>query len=241
MRLKLNSYLCSLLVMIMLFASGTNVFASGIPIHGSDQYTPKVTLEEDTIEPLPNAIPITLTPSHERLVVHVGNIGVDPLDSVTVTGSATDYGTLAPQTAKVPPVIGTSFVWNVPMTKAVMNYYVTITVVDGSQTRVLYGSAKLEFSESHLAALGWNAGTFSSRGASLNYHFSKHRAEVNAANMHDYIFAAGTCRQDVINNPSNYRKTANSGSIPAHKYKNNNDGRFIILTDSNNEILSFGR
>lgn len=59
--------------------------------------------------------------------------------------------------------------------------------------------------------------------------------------MYDYLVAADACRQDTIKNPSNYTKTVSIGATPAHKYKNKTDARFIILADSNNEMLSFGR
>ena len=59
--------------------------------------------------------------------------------------------------------------------------------------------------------------------------------------MYDYLIAADNCRQDAINNTSKYTITVSSGATVAHKYKNKTDGRFIILADSNHDILSFGK
>lgn len=235
--------LSSLLAFLLLLSLSSNVFAEE-SLSVPDMFEPTATfqVDNDQVQPMsPNGIPITVTPSFTTLAVWVGNIGVDALDNVTVTGTATDYGRLPAQSGKVPAVVGKTFTWNIPMTKTTMNYQVTITVVDGSGTRVLNGDAKLEYDESKLASIGWHKGSFSTRAASLQYHFNKHKAEVSSNNLYDYLIKAGTCRDDVANNPSNYTKTVNSGATPAHKYKNKIDGRFIILTDSGNEILSFGR
>ncbi|TYA13512.1 hypothetical protein FRY98_12745 [Paenibacillus faecis] len=235
--------LSSLLTFLLLFSLSSTVFAEKSPAV-SDKYAPTATFQvgDGRVHPMvPNGIPITVTPSYNVLSVWVGNIGVDALDNVTVTGSATDYGRLPAKSGKVPAVVGKTFTWNIPMTKTTMNYYVTITVVDGSGTRVLNGDAKLEYDDTKLASIGWHKGTFSTRAASLQYHFDKHKSEVSVNNIYDYLVKAGECRDDVANNPSNYTKTVNSGATPAHKYKNKYDGRFIILSDAGNEILSFGR
>lgn len=233
----------SLLTLIMLFSVSTTVFAEDKTTNTIDPYVPTVTFEHNQNSTLrvPNGIPITVSPSYTSLAVWVGNIGVDPLDNVTVSGTATDYGTLAAKSGSVPPIVGKTFVWNVPMTKTQMEYNVKIRVVDGSGTRNLTGNARLEYSEAQLATLGWHKGTFSTRGASLEYHFSKHKTEVSVTNLYNYLLAAGECRDDVINNPSNYTNTVSSGPVSAHKYKNKKDQRYIILTDSGNEILSFGK
>ncbi|MBU5354061.1 hypothetical protein ACN9MH_21140 [Paenibacillus silvae] len=235
----------SILAFLTLFSISTSAFADVESSKTTDPYAPTITYEQNLVQPnaisLPNGIPITVSPSYTSLGVWVGNIGADSLDNVTVSGTATAYGTLAPKSGSVPPVVGKTFVWNVPMTKTQMVYNVTIRVVDGSGTRNLTGNARLEYSEAQLATLGWHKGTFSTRGASLEYHFNKHKGEVLVNNLYNYLLAAGTLRDDIITNPSNYTKTVNSGSIPAHKYKHKTSGRFAIITDSGNEILSFGR
>ena len=45
------------------------------------------------------AFPISVNPYYNKLVVHVVNVGIDSIDSVTVSGTATDYGTLSSKTS----------------------------------------------------------------------------------------------------------------------------------------------
>ncbi|MGC5774070.1 hypothetical protein [Paenibacillus pabuli] len=228
---------------VLLFSISSNVFAENNISLPTDPYAPRVVFEQnDNVTPFaPNGIPITVSPSYSSLGVFVGNIGVDPLDSVTVSGTATDYGNLAAKSGSVPHVIGKTFVWNVPMTKTTMIYDVKIRVVDGSGTRNLTGNARLEYSEQQLASLNWHKGSFVDRRKSLEYHFKEHKSEVGTTNLHSYLLAAGTTRDDVLNNPDNYNETESIGATKAHKYKHKTNGKFIILSDSGKGILSFGR
>ena len=241
MKNRTKNILSFMLAFIMVLSVSINVFAAEEqPV--DSRFLPQGNYVEDNqIARVPNAIPITVNPYYNKLVVHVGNIGVDSLDSVTVGGSATDYGTLTPKTHSVPPAIGKDFTWYIPQTKCHMEYDVTINIVDGSGTKYKTGHAELDYTNEKLANIGWGAGSFSSRTASLDYHFGKHHSEVGTSNMYDYLIAADNCRQDAINNPSKYTITVSSGATVAHKYKNKTDGRFIILADSNHDILSFGK
>jgi hypothetical protein len=237
-----KSILSLFLAVVMVLTFSTSVFAKEVTTTNPTIFNPIVTFEQDnTTARVPNGIPIKVTPTYSDLTVWVGNIGVDPLDNVTVSGTATDYGTLSTKTGKVYPIVGKDFVWNVPMTKSHMQYNVSISIVDGSGTRSVTGTARLDYSEEQLSSLRWHQGSFVTRGASLDYHFKTHKNEVGTSNLYEYLIAADQCRQDVANNPSNYTATVSVGATLAHKYKNNNDGRFIILSDYGNEILSFGR
>lgn len=120
-----------------------------------------------------------------------------------------------------------------------MEYDVTIRIVDGSGTDNKTGHAELDYTNSKLEKIGWGQGTFSSRTASLDYHFSKHHREVGVSNLYDYLIAADNCRQDALSHSSSY--TVTQSGTNAHKYKNKNDRRFVIISDSNNDILSFGK
>lgn len=131
------------MALILLFSISTSVFAEDLASNTNDPYAPTVTYEQNGSLRAPNGIPITVSPSYSSLGVFVGNIGVDALDNVTVSGTATDYGALAPKSGKVPAVVGKTFVWNVPMTKTTMVYDVKIKVIDGSGTRNLTGNARL--------------------------------------------------------------------------------------------------
>lgn len=242
MKKLITRFMGIFLIAIMVFSLNVTAFAADDnPL--DSRFLPEVTYIDDgtSITRVPNLIPITVNPYYNKLVVHVGNLGVDSLDSVTVSGTATDYGTLSSKTSSVPPVIGKDFTWNVPQTKCHMEYDVSISITDGSGNDYKTGHAELDYTNEKLASLGWGAGSFSSRTASLDFHFGKHHSEVGTSNMYDYLIAADNCRQDALNNPSNYTITVNTGATAAHKYKNKTDKRFIILADSNNDILSFGK
>lgn len=242
MKKFIRHFVSFFLVAVMIVSSNITAFAANEkPV--DSRFLPEITYTEDNTSTtrVPNLIPITVNPYYNKLVVHVGNLGVDSIDSVTVSGTATDYGKLSSKTSSVPPVIGKDFTWNVPQTKCHMEYDVSISITDGSGNDYKTGHAELDYTNEKLASLGWGAGSFSSRTASLDYHFEKHHSEVSTTNMYDYLIAADNCRQDAINNPSNYTITVSSGATAAHKYKNKTDKRFIILADSNHEILSFGK
>ena len=88
----------------------------------------------------------------------------------------------------------------------------------------------------------WNAGTFDTIADSVNYHFGKHHEEVDAADIGTYILMADETREEAAaDDGTAFRVTKSQGELPAHKYKNYDDDRFIILTDDGYEILSFGR
>ena len=129
MKNRVKSILSIILGFMMVLSVSINAFAAEEQPEDS-RFLPQVTYVEDNqIARVPNGIPITVNPYYNKLVVHVGNIGVDSLDSVTVSGSATDYGTLTPKTHSVPPVIGKDFTWYIPQTKCHMEYDVNIHIV----------------------------------------------------------------------------------------------------------------
>lgn len=87
----------------------------------------------------------------------------------------------------------------------------------------------------------WNMGTGNSRLRSLLRHFNRHGSEVGAQDEQQYFNKAVAYRQEILEGKlDNVRITRSYGSIPSLKYKNQVDGRFIILTDEGKEILSFG-
>lgn len=127
------------------------------------------------------------------------------------------------------------------MIKANTTYDVTVKIQDGGKSKTKSGQAKLQYTESKLLGT-WHKGTFSSRAASLDYHFNKHKGEVpGTSNMIGYVNKARSYRSELSKSTSNIKITTGTGSIPSKKYKNLKDGRFIILTNSGREILSFGK
>lgn len=113
--LWMKKIISSLLTIIMLLFISTSVFAEDIASTSNDPYAPTVTYVQNGALRAPNGITITVSPSYSSLGVYVGNIGVDALDNVTVSGTATNYGALAPKSGSVPAVVGRTFVWNVLM------------------------------------------------------------------------------------------------------------------------------
>jgi len=249
---KKFSYL--FLALVLILATSTTAFAKDKDLKDLKKvtydYLPSVeesTIDDDVQSRTINGIPITVKGKTDGtgVEVYVGNIGIDPLDRVTVTVTATGYSSPKTQSAVVYPVVGKTFDFYFPMIKVDTTYSATITVVDGSGTVTKYGSARLVYNENNLLGL-WNAGTFLSRAASLQYHFDKHKTEVSSNNIVDYLNKAMNYRAEVLNdiaknNLSKYYVTAGTGTIPSTKYKNIVDGRFIILVNVTKEALSFGR
>lgn len=98
-------------------------------------------------------------------------------------------------------------------------------------------------------ANAWNKGTFETLYDSLDYHFKKHGAEIDASNIVEYLEKSVAFRNQILKDkkdmqPSDLEKTytikVSSGKTPAHKYKHKVDKRYAILTDDEEKILSFG-
>ena len=237
---KFSSLFLSLLLFLTTFNS---TFADDSNLN-INNLSPEVTNYSnlDNKEKMPNAIPMKVTANSDGTgcKVYIGNLGIDALDLVTVTVKATGYSAKS-QKAKVIPVAGKTFSFNLPMIKANTTYDVTIKIQDGGKTKIKTGQAKLQYSEARLHGI-WHKGTFSSRAASLDYHFNKHKGEVpGTSNMVGYISKAIVYRSELSRSTSNVKITTGTGSIPSKKYKHLKDGRFIILTNSGREILSFGK
>lgn len=125
-----------------------------------------------------------------------------------------------------------------------MSYKIEATIFDGGQVKTLYGdTASLKISESDLWE--WNKGTRTSRQASVEYHFTKHAREVGAKNIPQYLRAASSYRNYMINliNKDDLkliRVTDSYGYTKgAKKYTSTVTGRYVIF-DTSHLILSFG-
>lgn len=249
---KFKSFIVMLLFSIISINSFITIYAE--EVENEFSFIPEVASTANNLEEgsksvrAPNGIPITVTARTDGtgVDVYVGNVGVDGLDSVKVTVTATGHSTPKSQTAYVPSVVGKKFAFSMPMLKSNTTYKATILVTDGSGVRTLTGESTINYNETTLSSAMWNKGTFSTRAGSLDYHFNKHGAEVGATNIVSYLNKATTYRAEIVrdiasNNTSKYTMTTGTGSIASTKYKNKNDLRFAILTNSNKEILSFGK
>ncbi|MDO4753878.1 MAG: hypothetical protein Q4A41_02620 [Bacillota bacterium] len=96
----------------------------------------------------------------------------------------------------------------------------------------------------------WNKGTFETIHDSIDYHFDKHGAEVDAVNIVDYARKALAYRNEIKSDKekrkdkefrSIYTVKESSGKVKAHKYKHKADKRYAILVDEDFRILSFGK
>ena len=193
----------------------------------------------------PNLISVESKPRKDGtgIDVAIGNLGIDPLDLVTVT--ATDHPIPQTQSASAFPIIGKTFKFDIPMTKCDMRYYINVTVTDGTQTQYYTRNAGLEYSEEILAAMDWGRGTFSTRQASVNHHFSKHSGDigVKAENIVEYLSLAIDTFNDTLYNPEDYKIVAqkpNPAFEAAHKYTHKTNYRFIIYGDDTDTIYTFG-
>lgn len=237
-----------------IFLSIAILFALSLPAFAAEGNTPiefllPTVVEYDTPDPQPaNLISIESCPRNDGtgIDVTVGNLGVDGLDSVSISVSATDHPIAQTQTAYVLPILGKTFGFDIPMTKCDMTYYIHVIVTDGGQTQQFTRTAGLEYSEERLALMDWGQGRgFSSRQDSLNYHFQKHHNDigVNASNIVQYLGMAIDTFNDTLYNIDNYKvvlQAQQPGYEPAHKYTHKTNYRFIIYGDGTDTIYTFG-
>ena len=84
MKKFIRHFVSFFLVAVMIVSSNITAFAANEkPV--DSRFLPEITYTEDNTSTtrVPNLIPITVNPYYNKLVVHVGNLGVDSIDSVT--------------------------------------------------------------------------------------------------------------------------------------------------------------
>lgn len=200
----------------------------------------EVTVEENLRAP--NGIPISVEPDENGVSVYVGNIGLDPLDHVTVSVHATGYSNgKVHDYGSVLPVIGASHYFSFPMIKCEMKYTVKVSVLDGGEGgEVISRDAKLVFEEDDLTE--WHKGKSKSLVKAVEKHFEKHGSEVNATNIPQYLRKAHEYKLEVQKAApdfKDYRVSDGTGEIPSKKYKSLIDKRYILVT-YDWKIFSFG-
>ena len=83
MKKFIRHFVSFFLVSVMIVSSNITAFAANEkPV--DSRFLPEITYTEDNTSTtrVPNLIPITVNPYYNKLVVHVGNLGVDSIDSV---------------------------------------------------------------------------------------------------------------------------------------------------------------
>lgn len=171
---------------------------------------------------------LTATPDPEGVTISLdaayGDLDRAQLSGTTISVAKNGTGTLS---------------FAAPMEATSVMAAVTVTLSDaGEESKVLL-SPELYYTDEQLTDLYWNAGTFDAVSDSVDYHYRKHHEEIDADNLQEYLTDALDCRMDVLENPEDFTDHVSTGEIPAHTYRDA-DGRFIILTDEGDEILSFG-
>lgn len=252
-----------LLCFSMLFGYSISVSALTVDYHDyntntfDEQFAPIVTVDEDNarMKRAPNHISWYCKTSKHGLKVYIENIGVDPLDEVKATVSATGYtGYSDPihvNFGSVLPIIPKSHFFKFPMIKCNMDYKIGIVFIDGGEIKFKHGHASIEYTEEKLGY--WNKGTFDTRVESVDYHFEKHHnnKEVKVDNIPDYLKKAYAFAEEVYEDmenltPRDFYQTYNvtdcsreKGIKNAKKYTNKVDRRYIMLAPDKT-IISFG-
>lgn len=259
--MKTNRFLAIIVTVVLLLCFSLSTFAAGVqenselPIFKNDRKTE--TQEGDIIgqsdiaptPKVPNVLTVTWVASANQVIISVKNVGVDTVDlfagSVTVKGgnkSSFSASNLKPLTTRQVTV-------NINMTKCYEDIVVSYYGIDAGKEFGQGSSSGHRELPSDLTSL-WLMGTFSSVYASINYHYSKHHAEVNANDIQTYTTKAKNYRNAVVLdllNLSNielqntYIISVSSGATKAHKFKHKFNAQFAILSDSGRKILSYGR
>ena len=202
-------------------------------VQDSDRFLPEGEEKSKTYDD----VTVSAQAFYDHVDVTVENDTGSDLDNVSVSCS-TDGLEYDGGSAAIADGSSADYFIEVPMTECHMRYKITADCDGGTQ---VWLSVYLNYPEVKLQAAHWNRGTFDQISDSLDYHFGKHHEEVEADNMYEYILSSLQCRQDVLDDPDDFKVTKSSKGQQAHKYKNKKDYRFIIMTDADNEILSFGR
>ncbi len=198
---------------------------------------------------LPNKLNIYWVASSTQIIITVQNVGIDTVDTFKGMVSI-DKGVKKPFSSfKLKPLETRNIKVNINMTKCYESITVSYYAIDGSTAFGQGSSPGHREIPSNLSNL-WSKGTFNKIYSSINYHFSKHHAEVGANDIVSYATKAKNYRNVVVNDKKNlsnskfknkYTITQSSGTIKANKYKSKSNKQFIILTNSGNKILSYGK
>ncbi len=196
-----------------------------------------------------NKVALYWVSGYDTVIIYLRNIGVDTLDYVrgTVKSDSGKKETFSKFYLK--PFVTYTITVKLNMLKCKEKLTVTYYGQDGnnvSDKSTINGTREIQ---SELVQY-WNKGTFSSKYKSINYHFKKHGKEVSSYNIGDYVGKSIDFRNEVVSDIKNFSKsklkkkykiTKSSGKIPAKKYKSKVNGKYIILTNVGNKILSFGK
>ncbi len=229
--------------------SGTIYFPEDITLENESLVDGSL-VDENPTQPIKalssNFVTFNATITDTNVKVKVVNSGNDPLDKVTVKVSATGYSEQAQSATRVYPIVAKTFTFDILEISTSMKYYVTVTVTEGGLTQSSSsGEIDKSYTESQLSE--WHPGTYGTRAKSVNYHFGKHKNEVGAKTVTQYLRSASQTH-DIIkgftesNSLWTVTQTGAQGNYVAQrKYKNKITGIYITVTDTaTTKILSHG-
>lgn len=190
-----------------------------------------------------NFVTFPTSANESDVIVKINNIGDSTLDSVKITAQCLETGLGTSKTISNAKIGSTTVKLPVNMLKSSERVKVKIVATEKGKTQTTETTVTRKISDTQLTV--WHKGTFSTARASLDHHFAKHGGEVSATNIVSYFNQAVAYQKEVLanikkGNTSIYRITTGTGSIPSKKYKHKTDGRYILLSDSDSKIFSFG-
>lgn len=213
-----------------------------IPDESSDTITTRKGIR------LPNAVTVRVSPSETGLTIKVNNIGVDTIDSVTVTIKSPKMYSQKGSNSKtvtfvnVPPALTKTKTMSIPMIRTKMTYTGSVVIRDGGKVAYKDTKSSLSFSNETLSQ-EWLKGTFPNLRDSLDYHFEKHHADkyVKVKNIAQYLRVSSSARQEMKNiNKSNSKYTVTYPKTNSKKVLNKITKRYILLNKNNKKLYSFG-
>lgn len=228
----------SVMITLLIVFNSVPVFAeinlnksTEIEISQDNIFRPEIeTFSTEKETKVPNKFTLYGNADENQVIIKIGNIGIDSLDSVSLSIKE-GTRTVSKFVGKVLP--GSKEV-RVPflMKKSVEHMTVTCTIVDAGQTVIK--TLNVSRSVPAKALNRWHRGSFPTQIASLDSHYAKHGSQVGASNIIQYLNKADGFSQNLRGSHiSNV-----PGSVPGVK-RYRKLGKYIDIAP-NKQIISFG-
>lgn len=201
-----------------------------------------------------HGIAMIVSPNVEGVTVKIIHSGAEAIDKLRIVGEAignTEVFTIKPikqrdeVTTKNVPIGISYFSLKLPMTSCDMEYKITAYGIEEGQPVVLRSAnASLKYNESQL--MEWHPGTFATCTQTVDYHFYKHSKEIGAPHLMSYLIKASVQRAEIekslldLSAINKYYITTPDGKIPSTKFQLYGSQRYLMWTNNEHRILSFG-
>lgn len=191
-----------------------------------------------------NLISFPMTTNEREALIEIKNLGDNTVDKVEISVKCLESGLGNKKTILNAKVGTTKVTLPLNMLKASEKVEIVIKVTEGGKTKTINKTLSRKISDSALKV--WHRGTYASVALSLEDHFKRHGREVSTTNIVSYFNKAVAYQKEVLNNVNKgntdiYKISVGIGSIPSKKYKHKTDGRYILLSNSDSKIFSFGK